>query len=92
MGEEQWTNQTGWLDSTISECEWFGTKCLQGEETVTSLALNTNMLGGTIPLELSFMAKLENVTLSDNLIGGTIPTSIGQLSLLSTSVLILCFF
>jgi hypothetical protein len=94
LGEEQWTNQTGWLNSTLSECEWFGTECLHGEGnvTVTSLALKGNELGGTIPLELSFMGTLKNVTLSNNLIGGTIPTSIGQLSLLSTSVLILCFF
>jgi hypothetical protein len=88
LGDVQWTYQTGWLDSSISECEWFGTQCLNGEMTIVSLVLQENELGGKIPYELFFMGTLEGVTLSKNAIGGTIPTSIGKLSLLSTSLVV----
>lgn len=88
LGDVQWTDQTGWLDSILSECDWFGTQCLNGEMTLVSLGLQGNELGGSIPHELFLMGTLEGVTLSENAIGGTIPTSIGQLSLLSTLLVV----
>jgi hypothetical protein len=84
LGDVQWTDRTGWLDSSLSECEWFGTQCLNGETTLVSLMLQGNNLGGSIPHELFLMGTLEGVTLSENNIGGTVPMSIGQLTLLST--------
>lgn len=83
LGDVQWTSSTDWLDSATSECTWYGTVCAADTETIQSLELAENNLGGEIPQEIGLLASLDTLDLNNNGIRGSIPTQIGQLTLLS---------
>ena len=86
-GESQWTSNTSWLDSSVSECEWYGVTCAEGSTIVQSIDLAENNVGGAVPLEVGILSGLESLTLFGNAIGSTIPNQVGQLTQLSKSML-----
>ncbi len=45
-----WSNSTGWLGSSGTECSWFGVVCAAGR--VDRLVLPANQLSGSLPPEL----------------------------------------
>lgn len=83
LGDVQWTTSTSWLDSSQSECSWYGAICADDGTDLQSLVLAENNLGGEIPREAGVLITLEVLALHGNAIGGTIPTQVGQLTFLS---------
>jgi len=72
---DSWTDYEGWL-SADDECTWKGIDCGDGEE-VSTIDLNRNNLGGTLPNEeLGALTSLEALIGWENTIAGPIPTSI----------------
>jgi Leucine-rich repeat (LRR) protein len=81
-----WTNQSGWLNKTLSECKWFGCSCRDDDEhELLAINVASNGLVGSIPPEVGLMlTSLEAVNFSDNVeLRGTVPTEIGLLTSLS---------
>ena len=73
-----WINSDHWLSDTPLD-EWYGvTTDRRGH--VIELHLHDNRVGGTIPSELSQLARLEELSLSDNQLTGEIPADLGLLS------------
>lgn len=81
-----WRNQSGWLNETQSECEWFGCTCGNDTEIIAIDFMSndgtSNELVGTIPAELGLiLTSLETIDFGDNFgLKGTIPTEIGLLT------------
>lgn len=91
-----WTNNTGWLDYNLHECEWYTWQapktpepaCIgysDGNETevYTMLSLRENNLQGkdAIPPELYLLTDLQTLILTNNpLLQGTISSLVGQLT------------
>jgi Leucine-rich repeat (LRR) protein len=82
-GKSQWASNTSWLDSSLSECEWYGVTCAEGSTTVQSIFLAENNVGGALPVEVGLLSGLTSLTLYGNIIGSTIPNQVGQLTLLN---------
>ena len=77
-----WTDNTGWLGEAGTECSWFGVTCTNG--SVSRLSLATNLLTGTIPIELGNLSNLTILLLGDNSLTGSIPSELGNLTNLTT--------
>jgi hypothetical protein len=77
-----WTDNTGWLGEAGTECSWFGVTCTNG--SVSRLSLHTNLLTGTIPIELGNLSNLTILLLGDNSLTGSIPSELGNLTNLTT--------
>jgi hypothetical protein len=60
MGGETWKRGDGWVRSD-NPCEWFGVRC--SDAHVTALDLSSNLLMGTIPMQLSDLSALTCVVL-----------------------------
>ena len=84
---ERWANRGGWMLAG-QPCGWTGIVCESGPwpRNVIKLVLADNDLGGTIPGELSFLTKLEELVLQTtatsgyfNVIEGFLPSTIGDL-------------
>ncbi|KAL7490391.1 hypothetical protein ACHAWT_000019, partial [Skeletonema menzelii] len=73
---DSWDINSGWLDSSQSECDWFGVTC-DDENIVTSLDLGNNNLSGSIPTEIGLLKSLEYLYLYTHQLTGTIPSEIG---------------
>eukprot|EP00986_Skeletonema_menzelii_P014129 scaffold8949_cov90-Skeletonema_menzelii.AAC.1 len=73
-----WVDNSGWLDFSQSECDWFGVTC-NDENIVTKLGLNGNNLIGSIPTEIGLLKSLEELWLFYNDLTGTIPSEIGSM-------------
>ena len=82
-----WTNNSGWLGSVGTECNWHGVSCSNGR--VTELDLSSNRLSGSLPPELGQLSQLQRLIISGFDIGdfipsgqlsGSIPRELGQLS------------
>jgi len=78
-----WTTYTEWL-ATSTPCSWFGIACSGG--AVTGIALPSNNLTGTMPVNLDNLGALQILNLGQtspsiaaNHLTGTIPTSLGNL-------------
>ena len=73
-----WTNQTNWLSTTVSECDWYGVTCTGNH--VTQIYPYQNNLIGTIPPSISNLTNLKFLTLANNQFTGGIPASLGSLT------------
>ena len=75
---ESWTNNTGWLGESGTECDWFGVQCFDGE--VTQINLGGNNLIGALPAEVGNLNSLHSLSLWGNELSGAIPLELGSLS------------
>jgi hypothetical protein len=68
-GGEFWKNNTSW-NTPAPICSWFGIVCeddsLQGVQGITSIALPSNGLSGTLPSEIWTLPALQSLTLDMN--------------------------
>ena len=82
-----WLNANGWAlaagpaGATTSYCSWYGLLCVNG--TVTSVALGSNLLQGSIPPSVGSLTRLVNLQLQSNKLSGTIPVQLTQLTRLT---------
>ncbi len=72
-----WTNNTNWLSTTISECNWYGVACTGNN--ITRLDLHSNNLVGMIPSSLNNLMSLQYLLLNNNQLTGSIPQDLGDL-------------
>lgn len=83
-----WTVSTGWRDSSIGVCSWYGVTCNgdASDENVTGLSLPDNGLVGDISgaEELVNVTSLEEVDLSGNRLYGSVPRVFGLMPRLET--------
>ena len=77
-GGPDWGNRTNWL-SAAPLSEWFGAGT-DGSGRVTSLALSSNGLSGTIPPALGQLTQLQGLNLEFNKLSGEIPPELGRLT------------
>ena len=76
-----WTDNSGWLDSTAVCTEWHGVACAAGQ--VRRLSLVANNLRGPLPGEIGDLSALTHLDLTGNLLNGAIPPALGRLTTLS---------
>lgn len=76
---QEWTRSSGWRDSELGVCNWYGVMCDGDSGNVTGLALSDNGLAGEVSqaIDLSNVTSLEDVDLSHNLLSGPVPLSFG---------------
>jgi len=69
-GGERWHRNDGWMDPSVSHCQWFGIRCMEREDglAVASVMLSSNNLIGTPPVELYQLRHLETLVLDNNMI------------------------
>lgn len=79
-GGQNWTQQTNWLNISISKCLWFGIQCgwVDGP-VVFSISLPSNNLQGTLPASFKNLTVLAQLYLSSNALTGTLPHFIAQM-------------
>jgi Leucine-rich repeat (LRR) protein len=80
--KSEWKENSGWLDSTINECSWFGCMCNEAM-SIVALNLGYNLQGGTLPREVGLLSALTLLILSGNELTASIPTEISFLKNLS---------
>jgi len=83
-----WLENNNWL-SDLHECDWQGDLILDPCNRVEQyevMRLTGNDMEGTLPVELSIMSTLFELTVSDNMIRGSFPTDFALLSELDTLV------
>ena len=85
---DNWTNNTGWLDETVSHCDWLFVDCdISGR--VSFLTLHKNNLTGYVTDSLGNLSSLQGLNLSANFqLSGSLPDSLGNLSNLEWLVLV----
>lgn len=74
---QEWKTSTGWRDSLIDVCNWYGVTCNRGN--VTGLSLSSNNLAGDVSeaTELVNVSSLTELNLSDNQLSGPVPLMLG---------------
>eukprot|EP00008_Paramoeba_atlantica_P000087 CAMPEP_0201502574 /NCGR_PEP_ID=MMETSP0151_2-20130828/84206_1 /ASSEMBLY_ACC=CAM_ASM_000257 /TAXON_ID=200890 /ORGANISM="Paramoeba atlantica, Strain 621/1 / CCAP 1560/9" /LENGTH=381 /DNA_ID=CAMNT_0047896181 /DNA_START=998 /DNA_END=2140 /DNA_ORIENTATION=+ len=72
-----WVDNTNWMTGDPCNKTWFGVSCTSGY--VTDLALEKNLLNGTMPSSFVNLFDLHSLKLDLNLISGTIPSTIDSL-------------
>ncbi|OQX20370.1 MAG: hypothetical protein BWK80_35775, partial [Desulfobacteraceae bacterium IS3] len=77
-GGADWTNKTGWLGDTGTECSWYGVTCENNH--VTKIDLSSNNLVGTVPASVGNLTELQLINFYTNKLSGTIPTELGSLT------------
>lgn len=81
LGGIYWKNSTGWLDTTLSYCDWYGIYC-NTDCKISQFDLYGNNLSGLLPIDLNKFENLEILYLGINsIIGG-----LDNLSNLSTLI------
>jgi Leucine rich repeat len=79
LGGQWWFNTTGWL-SVNDECSWYSMDVSCDDRgRYVSLALGTNSLSGTLPLDLGYLTDLRRLYLYHNYLSGAVPTTIVSL-------------
>lgn len=78
---DNWLENDNWL-SRRPIGEWYGVT-VDDSDRVIGLYLSENELSGTIPPELGYLTKLEELDLSKNQLRRTIPPELGNLSKLT---------
>jgi Leucine-rich repeat (LRR) protein len=76
-----WGAAFNWNGAAGTECTWYGVTCNPGGTTVTSIALQSNNLTGTLPSTLNQLTNIVTVTLNNNHLTGSIPSLVGMNSL-----------
>eukprot|EP00542_Grammatophora_oceanica_P006827 CAMPEP_0194068486 /NCGR_PEP_ID=MMETSP0009_2-20130614/87124_1 /TAXON_ID=210454 /ORGANISM="Grammatophora oceanica, Strain CCMP 410" /LENGTH=569 /DNA_ID=CAMNT_0038721591 /DNA_START=145 /DNA_END=1854 /DNA_ORIENTATION=+ len=72
------SHSSGWMTS-ISECDWTGVSCRDGE--VTGIRINNNAeFTGQLPSELGMLKSLEVLEMRENDLSGTIPATFNRMS------------
>lgn len=76
---QEWKTSTGWRDSLIDVCNWYGVACDSDSGNVTGLSLSSNGLVGDVSeaIELSNVSSLKELGLSDNQLSGPVPLMLG---------------
>ena len=69
---DQWSQRTGWLGATGSECDWYGVRCDAARRHVTGLNLANNQLRGQLP-RLQGLAQLRSLNVALNYLEGPLP-------------------
>eukprot|EP00541_Cyclophora_tenuis_P014110 CAMPEP_0116574760 /NCGR_PEP_ID=MMETSP0397-20121206/19577_1 /TAXON_ID=216820 /ORGANISM="Cyclophora tenuis, Strain ECT3854" /LENGTH=367 /DNA_ID=CAMNT_0004103569 /DNA_START=24 /DNA_END=1127 /DNA_ORIENTATION=- len=67
-----WTGGKNWGDNSVSTCEKRGVTCNTNGQ-VTSIVLRDLGLSGTLPPNLGFLSRLDELDVSHNQIGGQLP-------------------
>lgn len=70
-----WDNKSGWLDASVSMCEWHGIS-----DSCLKIVLNQNKLSGSLPP--NFLARMQHLyvfNVAENDISGTLPADPGWL-------------
>lgn len=62
----QWHNNSGWIDFSNNECDWFGVSCDVSLSSVTGLQLNANNLKGLLPDSIINFSFLNSINLEYN--------------------------
>jgi hypothetical protein len=75
-----WINNSGWLGSAGTECDWFGITCDETRSSVISIQLGNNNLTGSMPAQIEDLINLQILDLKNNLLNGTIPPSLANLT------------
>ena len=75
-----WKKKTHWLGAVGTECTWYGVRCNSARSNITSLTLDVNQLGGSIPTEIGNLTNLEILDLFRNQLSGSIPAQLGNLT------------
>lgn len=76
---QDWETSTGWRDSVIDVCNWYGVVCDSDSGNVTGLSLSSNGLVGDLSqaTELIKVSSLMELDLSDNQLSGPVPLVLG---------------
>jgi hypothetical protein len=86
-----WSNNSGWLEYDVSECDWFGCACSTTDGPIMFLHLTGNNLAGTLSspaFELVLVrGSLAELALDNNFLTGPLPTEFGLLSSLLAAIL-----
>ena len=80
---DSWTDNSGWLDASGTECSWFGITCDSTESNATAIDLPFNGLEGSLPEEIGQLTELERLSAFNAELSGTIPSSFSNLDRLS---------
>lgn len=80
-GGEEWSSSTGWRDSALGVCGWYGVTCDDSEQNVTGLSLSGNGLAGNLTdaAELFDILSLVSIDLSDNDLVGPVALGFGSM-------------
>jgi Leucine-rich repeat (LRR) protein len=79
----QWVNNSNWLSSSVSMCNWFGVSCFPSicptsnvsvECHVSYLSLPFNGLAGELPPTFGYLGYLGYLDLNSNSLSGTVPS------------------
>lgn len=78
-GGEQWIYSTGWRDSSLGICDWYGVSCDSSGQNVTDLSLAGNGLTGNLTEAVGFfdVLSLTSIDLSDNELVGPVASGFG---------------
>ena len=74
---ENWVDNTGWLDGTLSHCEWTGLTC-NDDGRIGVLDLAVQNLQGSLPSEIGVLDNLDFVFMFRNQLTGTLPPELGD--------------
>ena len=77
---DNWSQRSGWLETSGTECSWFGIECNTEKNHVIGIQLPDNNLSGVIPDNLQKLQSMVRLDLRANHLEGNIPDSIGELS------------
>lgn len=82
---EQWTTSSGWRNSTVGICGWYGVTCDNDSGNMTALSLAGNGLSGNLTAEAAELAlffditSLKGIDLSNNQLVGPVPVGFGRM-------------
>lgn len=76
---QDWSTSTGWRDSLVDVCSWYGVACDSDSGNVTRLSLSSNGLVGDVSEATLLMnvSSLKELDLSKNQISGSVPLVLG---------------
>lgn len=81
-----WLTSTGWRDSFLGVCNWYGVMCDSDSGNVTGILLSSNQLVGDVSeaVELGEISSLKELDLSGNRLSGPVPLMLGLMTRLET--------
>lgn len=79
---QEWETSTGWRESLVDVCNWYGVACDGDSGNITSLSLSSNGLVGDMSeaTELMNVSSLRELDLSDNQLYGPVPFVLGLMT------------